>query len=702
MSVEISQLFLFLLLNAIVLLNALWLTCLLGGWRTWAERLLDCFLYFMSLVVAGFYVLHFLHWVSVDGLFLLHGSTTALLALAAKRQKWRIRDFFTLEPLRDLGWIGQAVCWASIGWMAVYVYVCRYLVPVGTDALNYHLPLPVHWLKDRELTMVFGMFLDPQLSYTPIAGELFFAWLIAPFGNDVAVRFGQMPFVVGAILALYTLWRRWNLPAFLAVAAAGLLLWYRPFLRQIVLPNNDIMLATWFLVFFCQWQRLDSDWRGWARCGLALGLLGATKVLGLLFAVPCFVLLAQRAVAQRREWNWLNIVAPLLAVVAVGGFTYLRNWFLTGNPFYPALVRLGGLTIFDGMMDSDAMATAHRSWQTIRSFLFTRGTFGMAKITTWIWAGTALLAPVGWMARRAMGGRANAEALWIWFALGASYLIVVWKTPFLDERYLLPVYGAGLIFVGWWLEWFCARRLWWVALAAVVAVAVCFGKESVLAGMGRPALACIASVAALGWLTLFLASRRSRRLHRIGFLGLLVLWIFAILYFWPAYLRTYQEIKFHRFPHIYPGQGPAWFWLNEQTKERPAIIAYVGSPLTYPLFGQDLQNSVVYVSIEKDAQRAWHKLGWPPELVSTSHAMIHQNVARVARGEPDLDAWLRRILELRCNYLVVVPDVDKNPIEREWALSQPALFRKAFENPEAGVVVFEVAPPLEDAVGQAN
>lgn len=690
MTLETSQLLLFVLLHALLVLNSLWLTSWLGGWKTWAERGLDAFLYANALIVVSFFLLHFVSFVRVEGLIAVQAVAALLLFARARKRGWEVRGFFTWKPLRDLGWPSRVLCGAFVGWLVMYVYVCRYLVPVGTDALNYHLPLPAHWLKDGALTLVYGMFLDPQLSYTPIAGELFFAWWMAPFGNDVLVRFGQMPFLVGAMLAVYTLWRRWNLSPPLALACAGLLLLYRPFLREIVIPNNDIMLATWLLVFLCQWQRLDAGWQGWARCGLALGLLAGTKVLGLLFAAPCLVLLAATAFGQRKE---LHIARAAFALVAaallVGGFTYLRNWFLTGNPFYPALVKLGGFTVFDGMMDSDAMAATNQNWQTLKSFLFTRGTFGMGTKTAWIWAATALAAPLGWLA----GRRNGAQPLWIWFALVAGYTIVVWKTPFQDERYLFPVYGVGLIFLGWWISLLDRERRRWIAALVLGVVAICFGSESILKGTGVPGLVAIAACIAALELAMFVTADLTRRANRYVCLGLIVAGVFAVLYLWPSFTRTYQEIKFLRFPHIYPSQGPTWVWIDQQTRKEGARIAYAGSPLSYPLFGGDLQNDVGYVPVQKQESRAWHDLEWPADVEMRSHAEIHRVALEAARGRPDFDAWAGRILQRGCRFLVVIPDVDKDPVEARWAREHPELFRKAFEN--GPVTVYEVAQLIE-------
>ena len=91
--------------------------------------------------------------------------------------------------------------------------------------------------------------------------------------------------------------------------------------------------------------------------GTALGLLLATKYIGVLFAPVVLALLAwlcDRAAAARSRRSALPRGARrpavlLAATMAVtGGYTYLRNAVTTGNPIFPAPVRVLGLEVFPG------------------------------------------------------------------------------------------------------------------------------------------------------------------------------------------------------------------------------------------------------------------------------------------------------------------------------------------------------------------
>ncbi len=684
MSVASSQLFLFLALNAIVFVNALWLTCLFGGWRTWSERLLDCFLYFVALIVLSFEVLHFARWITLDGLFVFHIAVGLALAIAARRRGWEVRSFFTLEPVRGLGGIGQLLLCLFIAWLCAYLYYCRYLPPRGTDALIYHLVKPAHWLQEGHLSLMPLPFADPNVPYGPIHGELFLAWLMVPFGQEMVARFGQMPFLAMMMVAQYTLWRRWSLSTSLAMACAGLTLVFRPFLREIVVPNNDLMIACWCVAFVSFWQRFENDWRSWARCGVVLGLLAGTKVLGLIYLAPAILLLAFKAWMLRRSVpireQAVGWVALVCVSVGVGGFQYFRNWAETGNPLYPAVVKIGGATIFHGVLDSDGMAAAHHSFTAAFGFLFSdTDTFSMGGRTKWIWAMgglAALLAAVlRWKDRNQ-----TVEVVVIWLMMAISYVLFIWKVPYLDVRLIFPVFIVGLVLLGWLLRWLGA-----VSHAAIPAVVlagsfVCFATESIQIRtivlytlIGAPLLLAMVRVA------LQLARVRTVRWSRVlPFLMIALLLLLTVSVCGP-FVERYQAMKYRAFPVVWPRHAEAWIWLNEQTQREGAVIAYTGSPHIYPLFGQELQNSLIYLPVEAEPAEFLHQMSAHEVVKPDSDTAFRHHVIRLARDQPDEKAWSRRILDSNATFLVVISEGSSEPIERSWAENRPDVFQKVLE-----------------------
>jgi len=693
MTVESSQLLLFLALNAIVLLNALWLTCLFRGWQSWTERWLDCFLYFVALVVVGFEVLHRARWITLDGLFIVHIVTALALGWVAHRRGWEIRGAFSLAPIKALGWGSRALLCLPGAWFCAYIHYCRYLPPRGTDALLYHLPLAVEWLKARELVMLPAVFTASPYTYAPINGELFFAWLLAPFGIDIVMRFGQMPFLAAAMLAVFVVGRRWNLPTPLALGCGGLLLIYRPFLREIVLPNNDLMAMCWLLIFVTQWQRLDADWRSWARCGLALGMLAGTKVVGLLYVVACLALIVARLVPWRRTvpvrrmalgWGCLAV-----ALAVLGGFSYVRNWLVTGNPVFPAIVRVGGIELFHGILDSNVMAAAHRSSGSVVGFLLsTKATFGMPVVTASIWSLAIIAAPIVWLWR----GRRRAErgdVIWIWLLLLLGFVLIVWRVPFWEERMLFPIYALGLLMVVYLFGEIQSLGPKWVPVAGVGLVAVIFGAEAIqIRTILRVAsLLALVFFALLG-ASLWLEQRVAKRPLTWIAPGIVVFALGFLCILWPDAVRRYQAAKFQLYPPAWPRYGPGWIWLNESTRARGVTVAYAGNSSIYPLYGQDLQNRVIYVPVQQTPRRYWHEFPWPDDARLNSLSTARKTIETVCRSHADPDAWLRRLVEMEVTFLVLLREGDTELIEARWVEQYRAFFERVFEHD--GITIYWV------------
>jgi hypothetical protein len=682
-NIEASQFLLFLALNLVVLVNGVWLTCWLGGWKTWAERVLDCFLYSFGLVVVSFETLHFVKWITVDGLFVFCLSTMFALALAGRLGGWEIRTFFVWNPIRRLGWSGQALLCLLVAWLCAYIYYCRFLPPRASDPLAYHLPVPAQFVRDRSLMLFPSYPAAWSCMYLPINAEIIWAWLMLPFGNDVTVRFGQMPFLAAIVLAMFTMWRRWSLSLGLALGGAALVMIFRPFLRELVIPNVDIVLTSAFLLFACQFQRLNAHWKSWVRCGLALGLMIGTKIHGLIFLIPCLVLLVVKHFEWRKVWSgseaaraWSGFATSILLV---GGWAYIRNWVLTGNPFYPSRFSVGGVTIFAGVVNSDTMASAHRGLGNAWRFLFTYGTFGMPVCTAIIWSGAVLTGLTGcWLRRdqKAMRG----ELLGLCCLLLLGFVLLFWKTPFLDERYLFPCYGIGLMFIGWLLVWLDAAPWKWLAPITLLAVAVCFGRESinirtVLLLTPIYGLVVFALLRGILWINDW-APRAQIRFIPAAIAVALVVGSCAV--FGP-YLKRYQAVKFYNYRQAWPQFASGWEWLNEQTRGRELVVAYTGSAFIYPLFGQDLQNSLRYVPVEIRAHDFLHELEFSASIPAGSLEAFNHFVVTLARKDPDRDHWLKRILEARASFLVIMRENEVGLIEQRWAEQLPGIFEKVFD-----------------------
>ena len=128
-------------------------------------------------------------------------------------------------------------------------------------------------------------------------------------------------------------------------------------------PNVDTIFVAGYLVaayFFVEATQGEGDtcacWLGALAAGAALG----TKAVGVVFvppllAVAMIAVLVQAVPVRTRVQRALVIVlGPLVS----GGFWYLRNALLTGNPLYPLEVKVLGRSVLHGWYLPEAMRTS--------------------------------------------------------------------------------------------------------------------------------------------------------------------------------------------------------------------------------------------------------------------------------------------------------------------------------------------------------
>ena len=276
-----------------------------------------------------------------------------------------------------------------IGYFASLVQL-QYAAPlVGDDALTYHLPVAGHWLQTGYLSLYNTWFFNPANTYSPLAGSVFFTWLIAPIRADILAQFGQMPALILTFFAFLQLTRslgvRLSIASLIAVAA----LLSRPFIAEAILVKDDHgFLAAFFLVAIagCAPERLRDRLGPW-RIGIAIGLFFATKYTAFLTA-PLFLLVIDAPF--RARWSFRQYLLSAACGLAVAAPWYLRNLILTANPLYPATLSLAGHPILHGLFIFDRsteMRTLTGAWSAFTAgYTALAPTFVVLLILTWLGA----------------------------------------------------------------------------------------------------------------------------------------------------------------------------------------------------------------------------------------------------------------------------------------------------------------------------
>jgi hypothetical protein len=588
------------------------------------------------------------------------------------------------EPSAHTTTADRLAIWGGLlfvaGYAGAFILNQRYLPPQANDALTYHLPAAVQWLQTHRLGLYQTWFYNPANTYSPLAGSMFIAWLIAPMGNDVLARFVEAGPLLLIYLAMLELMRRMGagtaVAALLAVAACI----SRPMLSQVVLAKDDLFLAAFFIVLVVQVLRpVSRSPRSVWRAGIAAGLLLATKYTAL-FSLPLLLLLVD-APWRVAGWRWRHWLAAGAALMLLAGPWYWRNWLLTGNPLYPTDVRLAGVTLFDGMftaLRSDRLEGT-RWWGVL-----TRGYYGLPLVVTLGLLATCLGAI---LARR---GRIFTDPLLRLCVIGppVGLALFVLASPYAEIRFVYPsllllfACAAGLLRAG---RWSIAAAIVLAMLSGLTA----FSWEPQTRQQMIQFLVCAAVVTAVGMALVGMGTRLPWTYWRGVLVSAGLVLALMVYVHWNGYIKLYrQSIDEQIFPHGNYGElGQTWAFVRTRLPPR-ARLAYANTYLIHPLYGFDLDRPVEYAPTRPGV---WylHDLGRFDQPTTGEH--IPDQVAPLTWQQPSAVTWLANLEHMGAEYLLVGkrsisdPGVAVQPPELTMARSMPQRFERLDENSEAAV-----------------
>jgi len=217
------------------------------------------------------------------------------------------------------------------------------------DSLWYHMPFAADIAQSHSVTglhyteTVFTNWFYPQNS------ELLHAAGILLTGRDTLSLFINFGWLGVAFLAAYCVGRPYGRGPLSAVAAAILLECHTLVVREPGAAKNDVMAAALILaaiaILVTVWDNRESEGESWrwglAAAGLAVGLAAGTKftVMAMAAALSLAVLVLAPTGRRRGAAAWW-----FLPALAGGGYWYLRNLVLAGNPI-PEAEHLGPISL---------------------------------------------------------------------------------------------------------------------------------------------------------------------------------------------------------------------------------------------------------------------------------------------------------------------------------------------------------------------
>jgi hypothetical protein len=323
---------------------------------------------------------------------------------------------------------------------------------IDADSLWYHLPVMARWYQDFAFTKLpeftrFTSFdwIAEQVGYYPYSWEAFCTLFILPFKEDFLVALPNLIAWLVLGLSTYLLGLEFGASHFYALATSVLLLVIPINLQQINTLHIDLPLAAFFAssAFFAVAYQRNYSLHNLCLSLLSISILVGIKTSALAYAALTILLLLlsrlklflrnqgeSGAKFNKRQIFLLTIV--LVPILFMSGFWYIRNFIEVGNPLGNFSVKLFGMTILPGPLDSSkirgttlAVLFHPFSWESWKVLLTQAG--GRIQLPFAIFAGLNLLL-IPYFRRVATGlDRQRGLSMFI-LLIGSGFLY--WNTPY--------------------------------------------------------------------------------------------------------------------------------------------------------------------------------------------------------------------------------------------------------------------------------
>jgi hypothetical protein len=261
----------------------------------------------------------------------------------------------------------------SVGWMIFL----GYLFPsYAWDALYYHLPMVGQIMQSGAIQETrTPSFIQQYINIFPKNINLFFLWNIIFLKSDVIADLGQLVFTIAGVLSIYGMAVKMKITEKYAIYCS-LLFFFTPVLilqSTINYVDGAVSMLLLIAVNFLMYDDVDSYISGngpvntlknrrmpLLLSGLAAGILLGSKPTG-----PLFIMILL-GVVLIQETVKLSIVSAgkgytlkdslkaypacfLMPAFLIGGYWYMRNWILYGNPVYYMDVSIFNMSLFRGL-----------------------------------------------------------------------------------------------------------------------------------------------------------------------------------------------------------------------------------------------------------------------------------------------------------------------------------------------------------------
>lgn len=595
----------FVILNGSVLLISRAALELFPQRRRGSERVLIATAVFLLSATAMVTLLGMFGLLNRLNLVILAGLLGIVAAAALFRSRAPVAGETATEPS---GRFAKAAVSALAGVAALWLAQAFFLgIRYRGDDLSYHGLNLGRWLLDQ----AFSLQAPAVQTYYPANATAMALWFSIPFSSDAYAGLTGLAYGLLLALGVLCLLQRSQVPTSVAALIAAALLWSDQ-LRVAGFSLTATDLAGPALIVAGLFFTLpDSNGRRSLTIDAVMaGLLGGSAVgVKPSFMIPAAVLFLITFFRNRRAGGFRFAASRsalfACAGVAAGGYWYLRNFMLTGNPLFP----MENL-FFSGPYPRQALR------DSTMAYLFAKhGSLALAGTALRIvsdWPRTlGALALVGYLqallslARRkrkppTAASQASARLL----AVGAAWLIAYPLLPFSGgnsttfaaatvhphiARFLILPFACGLTLAGL-INW-TGRRRFAAALAAMALPA----EEIFFRRPAWDALAMVGLAFLLFFALLELLPRLRRRKGIEAASGRRFLWpacVLALLLLLGALEPFKLRENRRRMAEAYRLEG---LLSAVESWDRPTISGIMRINYAYPLFGSRFQNDVLWL-----------------------------------------------------------------------------------------------------------
>jgi len=576
------------------------------------------------------------------------------------------------------------VCFASIK-----VFFNLINPPMSADSLQYHLAFPSVWIRNGNLVnpiCIFGSMptvLSKSLevsstSFYPINAQLFFTWLMFPLRNAFLADVGELPFYIIGIITVFVILKKYRIKNEMAILSGFLWVLIPNIFKQLRTGSQiDVICATLFLLMFYTILLIKEEFnfKNSVLFGISAGIFLGTKVINIVWFIavlPFFCYIIYNSF-KAFKFGVVKIILMLCSIVFMiflfGGFSYVRNFIFTGNPLFPVDFKIFGVTMLKGLLDNvtyKAIIASGDKFDLVR-ILFSEG-LGVQFLGLIL---MGMFVPLIFYKQIRTKMEPVVEYLLLFMS---PILMIILYGSFVNiyvVRYLFPYLSMGLITAVIFIKLIPRgeQYFYFISFISIFASAaeLAHRKELIISFV----LSVILILIILLFKKQFIIFYNKRIFNKVllAFLMLVVLFL--------GYLNVkYDQDEFERYTLNFSKKeswqidiAKGWQKLNIFTNTG-ARVAYTGRQEFYPLFGTGLKNDVKYVSVNKNEVMPYNKFDGSFRKVK------------------DFSAWIENLKKEKIEYLFIAlpfinnreSEINKFPIEDEWASSHPNVFQLLFSN----------------------